>query len=538
MKFSQPATSQSTSRAASITCSLREKNQTWGWAFTGWVFLLLIAWSANVWGQGGRFQVDPIPEELSGAEAMRAMERARREAPGQREAGPNWPQWRAFASFYGSYLFASMTQPEQLAKLPEMNEEILKDLSRAQRTQANEVSRAILAVSVRNGERLAMGNYHPGVRINATLLLGQLFERPPSSTPALPARQALAPLVRLYRSENVPDGVRAAALMGLHRHVVYGLSQLPAPQRSALLSLTLDLVNKPGPEYRTAQGHAFLQRYAVDMLLMLHTEETSESIAEALVKLSSDPQPIISTYAKSRFPRFSSLIKVQEPTELARQWTTNVADVFASEASRLAAMKRPPAASGQTGPYVTPTRTRGRLAEGPGEMADYGGEYDASMTETMETMETMDGGEYMMDDYGGGGDEMYSGMGPGTSFGAQTPEVFASRRRLIHTLEALRFGFSGSRTMDPPRTTAGLVTMLPEDQQLTATQLNKMIENVLKEINEPAYNTSEKFAVLLQQKSAEIRDLSEHLGKEAPAASRPGRSDFVDPLFQDLDPSF
>ena len=70
--------------------------------------------------------------------------------------------------------------------------------------------------------RLVNGNYHPAVRVNAMLAIGELTEepRPPHSPPPLTA--ALTVLSRRVKNRALPDCVRVAAMTGILRHVEAG----------------------------------------------------------------------------------------------------------------------------------------------------------------------------------------------------------------------------------------------------------------------------------------------------------------------------
>lgn len=518
--FDQPSFDQNPRSAVADLSAKSLERRLWGAGFAVLIFLSAIFFSASVWGQAAGFTVDKIPEALTSPTSIRAMEQARKEAPGRRDASPgSWPQWNVFSAYYNQYLFAKMTQPGELANLPAYNEDILKDLRRAQSSGATDVARAIVSWSSNKALALANGNYHPGVRINATLLLGSLSDTPAAGTrPPKPSGGTLSPLVQLYRSEKVPDGVRAAALIGLHRWTRYGLAGLSAPARTGIANMMLELANAPVPANRTPEGHAFLQRYALDILSALYTPELSEQITAAFVKLSTSPDApdIISLYATARLPRLAALDKIQAPQDVAKAWTVNVASVFQSEADRLLAMDPLPSAAKQPRP-VMPNATRGGMPGGmPGGMEmgmdmGMGGMEGGGMDMGMEAPGGMDMGMGM------GGMDM--GMGMGGFSGArnlQPPEILASRRRLIHALQSVRYGVSGSKTMDPSRTPQGLSTVLANQNDMTLEQLNEMLTSALEDVNDSQLITRKTFAAMLEYRSKEIAKLATHLGAPAP----------------------
>ncbi|WP_153556784.1 hypothetical protein [Roseimaritima sediminicola] len=507
-----------------------------GIAFATLLFFAAIVISSQLWGQGAQFEVIDIAPEMEAPAAVKAMDRARKEAPRRREAAPgSWPQWSAFSAYYNRYLFPKMTQPDQLTELPKMNQEILKDLRVAQSSGSTQAAKAILDWSVANARKLAQGNYHPAVRVNATLLLGQLDEQ--ASIPPVPAQQAFLPLVSLYRNKSVPDGVRAAALIGLHRWTQFGLPKLNANTRyrDGLVQIMLDLAKEPVPDNRTAEGHAYLQRYALDALRVLYTDAKSKEITDVFVDLSTSPDasPIISLYAAANIAKLGGSAKVESPTDVAKAWAVNASNVFASEHARLLAMTPPKAAASQSGPVQPQTRGYG-TGGAPGSAgmeygmgAGYGGEMmsDESAYGAAGMMDSgMDGygsdeAGYGMDGMGPGG----YGMGPGgygmggmAPVNPQPPEVTASRRRLIHALECIKYGLTGSRNVEEASTPAGLQTQFPEDQTLAATQLKDTLLEVLDEVNNTEYDTREKFAEMLISQADNLKTLSTHLGQETP----------------------
>lgn len=480
------------------------------------LFLSAIVLSTKTWGQAARFEVIEINPTMLQPDSIKVMDRARKEAPRRREAAPgSWPQWNAFNAYYNQYLFPKMTQPEELTNLPAMTADILKDLRVAQSSNATESARAIMSWSVSNATKLAKGNYHPAVRINATLLLAQLDDR--ASIPPVPAQATLSPLVGLYRDQAAPDGVRAAALIGLHRWTLYGLPQLNANARNGIVTMMLELANAPVPDNRTPGGHAYLQRYALDMLRVLYTEPRGPEITNAFVKLStsSEVSPIISLYATAKLATLADGAKVDAPTDVAKAWTANVANVFASEHARLLAMTPPKAAASQSGPVMP--RTRG-MGAGMGA----GGEMEMDMMAPMGAAE-MGGAEMgmsedmMMGDMGMSEQMMGGGMFGAAMANPQPPEVFASRRRLVHALECLKFGLTGSRTKESPSKPAGLGTKFPAEQRLAVTQLNDTLLEVLEEVNNKEHDTREKFTKMLVSQSSNLKTLSAHLGQEKPA---------------------
>ena len=86
-------------------------------------------------------------------------------------------------------------------------------------------------------QKLAAGNYHPAVRVNAMLMIGDLnrVEQPPTPLP-----EALTVMIAAVQSDQLSDAVRATAMVGIKRHVAAGISEEDA--RKTLTAAMLKIV--------------------------------------------------------------------------------------------------------------------------------------------------------------------------------------------------------------------------------------------------------------------------------------------------------
>jgi hypothetical protein len=71
---------------------------------------------------------------------------------------------------------------------------------------------------------IAKGNYHPAVRYNAALILGQL-DAQPGAKPLPAGTEAILAFLENDQFNNVPvpTAVQIAALVSLHRHARLGV---------------------------------------------------------------------------------------------------------------------------------------------------------------------------------------------------------------------------------------------------------------------------------------------------------------------------
>lgn len=506
-------------------------------AFFFVALFLMVFWAGKSFGQAnGKYDVDQLNPKLKEPAAVKALESARRQMASRRNADTSSREWKIFKVYYTDYIFKRMTLPEARGELSEIvNDVILKDLARAQRANAT-AAPAILQWSIKEANDVASGNYHPAARINAAILLANLDEKPAdnsSGTPPTPSTATFAPLKKLWDDQNNPDGVRAAALQGLRRHVTYGFRGMKADDKKSLQTSMFQLLAAEPPAGRNPAAHGFLQRYAVDILYVLNDESSAQTLTNALIKLSSDPatDPVISLYAAQKLARIGKEIKpIAEPAAVATAWSSKAADFFGNESERLVNMKRPEPVPDQprlVDPNPAPSRMAG---SGGGYGAEMMGGYGSEMMGGYGS-EMMDGGPesmgsdtmsgYGSDMMGGYGSDMMGGYGGmGASAAKPQPiEVIAARRKLNHALQSLNYGLTGSTTLEPAKNPAGVVQATAEADRAALLQLVEAIATAVEHVNDPQYDTREKFAEMVAEEAAALRKLSRRLGG---AAAQPG----------------
>ena len=161
--------------------------------------------------------------------------------------------------YFKVYVPAKMTAPDGIKDLTAVTQEAANLLVRAQRSNNQAVIQRITLLLLESMKGVAEGNYHPAARINAILLLSRLDRQPANpatKTPPLPLEQTLPILLSLYQDANNVDGVRAAALHGIHRHVRFGFPGIDAESRGTITQEMTSLLNAPAPAGRNAKAHA------------------------------------------------------------------------------------------------------------------------------------------------------------------------------------------------------------------------------------------------------------------------------------------
>ncbi len=185
------------------------------------------------------FLSEKMNPQLLSRQTVLAMEQARKEGISKADFSDKWEKFPAFEAYYRKYVMGKFKDGEFLGDLGTLTQSILEDNERAARVNAPAapfINRYILEIA----GGISMKNYHPAARVNATLLLALLDdapENPSTKTPPTPSASALKPLVQLYSTDTLPDGVRAAALFGITRHVSLGAVKNPQQQAFIVKSM-------------------------------------------------------------------------------------------------------------------------------------------------------------------------------------------------------------------------------------------------------------------------------------------------------------
>lgn len=122
-------------------------------------------------------------------------------------------------------------------------------------------------------KKLIEGNYAPGTRVNATLLLGELNDVDAKSpTPATPHRAALKYLLDLLDNQAISPEVKGAALVGILRHVeldaiaAAGQKMPPADMDAVVTKMIALASTKDAPPEIAKPVFTFMQRRAATIL--------------------------------------------------------------------------------------------------------------------------------------------------------------------------------------------------------------------------------------------------------------------------------
>jgi hypothetical protein len=171
-----------------------------------------------------------------------------------------------FDNYWNQQFFAEMTQIDTVGDIGKLRDGLL---DRALRPASNrEAHDRLVKLTFDRMTKIAADNYHPFVRYNALLIIGDLSEREPTSTqPGIPYKQGFAVLMQALGHDKLPDGLRVAALRGVVRHVEAG--GLSAAELASVREAAFGLLTKAAPAGRSTEAHDFIRRRAADVLGMI-----------------------------------------------------------------------------------------------------------------------------------------------------------------------------------------------------------------------------------------------------------------------------
>jgi hypothetical protein len=138
---------------------------------------------------------------------------------------------------------------------------------------------------------MARGNFHPAVRYNAVLMLGDLDQQLASGTnPPVPHAKATAELLELIEQQQfnkiaVPESVKLGALIGLERHTRYGIDP---SLNERLTKAMIGVMASPTPEDVEPNVHDWLRSTAASVLANQYAKNPNKEVQAALTKLIAD----------------------------------------------------------------------------------------------------------------------------------------------------------------------------------------------------------------------------------------------------------
>ncbi|EMI47230.1 hypothetical protein RRSWK_00236 [Rhodopirellula sp. SWK7] len=529
-----PAT-MSTGRAVATHAGASGRDRS-RWAVKLWWAMAITAASwwliANVASaqQYETFKLDPAYEAFKDPKEASKLERAVLQLKTAKDLSKVEASAPGMSKFYlESYIPWKITQRENLPELSSTIEGLLKDVDGAQRI-GSAGTRTLLAGTFIGMKKIAEGNYMPAARINAINALSRLNAKPldlANGRPPLPLSYSYPILYKLYTNEKESDGIRAAALHGIHSYVRLAFPVMKADEKTALVAEMNKLLAAEPPKSRDAKAHAYLQRFAVDILNILRAPNDA-SLGTQLISISTaeDNPDLIALYSAAKLGSFQTGLqgKVEDPSAVTKQWSVRAFNALQSELDRFEAQTRPrPAQSQPPNPIdflrkakpkkpqaiaaTRRSRTSSDMGMGMGRGMGMDAGYSPDMDMDMEMGMEMGMGMGM-------GMEMDMGMGMEMGYGMQMmanpqpPEVNLSRRKIDFVLQQLLQGATGSAKGTPEEKPAGLLAAVPENARPEVQAWVDSILQVSEALNDEKLDTLELWLEALELQRPALGDLA------------------------------
>lgn len=190
--------------------------------------------------------------------------------------------------WYTDYAFPLMTDYNDLGRASQLRIDLLTEISRIRNA---EVHREMVSQTLDRMKTVVDGNYHPLVKVNAMYAIAGLndVESSFSARVPQPAAEALPYLLEKLNDAKSIDGIKVAALVGIHRHVMSLLAPTPPrsmnpTQRDAVVAALLTVAKtKDAPANRSKAGHAWMRGRAMEALAALGEVGRDKSIYATIV---------------------------------------------------------------------------------------------------------------------------------------------------------------------------------------------------------------------------------------------------------------
>lgn len=194
-------------------------------------------------------------------------------------------------SFLTKYFFPLMSQnsPNNLAALAKLRKTLMTQyIPEASNAASREY---FIEQTFFYSRGMARGNFHPAVRYNAVLMLGELDQQLAAGTnPPVPHPKATQELLELVEQTQinrieVPESVKLGALLGLERHTRYGIDPALGDR---LTKTMIAVMASPTPEDVESAVHDWTRSSAAMVLANQYAKTPTKEVQTALTNLIAD----------------------------------------------------------------------------------------------------------------------------------------------------------------------------------------------------------------------------------------------------------
>ncbi len=303
-----------------------------------------LATAQQAWGPP--YKTIPLPDKFKGK--GRAISQAKLVKEGVLQGRLVLDEKREeFVSWYRDYQFRRLTLPEFFHEIDKIRDDLMKDLRGA---RSPDVHQFLIDTYFTYASKICTENYYPAARVNSMLLiagLNQLEENARTQPQPTPYARALTFMLQQLQDGRQLDGVKAVALVGIRRHVRLALANprytFSPAQRDAILTVTRSLIaQREPPAGRTASGHAWMQRRAMESAVLVADLNKDTAILQDLAAIlnedEADPSLVCATARAVGHLRVPRGIKY-DAVPLAQRIGKHVVMVVDREADRIAKKK-------------------------------------------------------------------------------------------------------------------------------------------------------------------------------------------------------
>jgi hypothetical protein len=191
-------------------------------------------------------------------------------------------------NYLRGFFFPSMTQtnPDSLAEIANLRERLFKMyIGQAGNAATQEY---LIGQTFTFARGMARNNFHPAVRYNAALILGDLSSK--VTEPQVPLKQATEELLELIEQEQfnkipVPESVKLGAVIGLERQTRFGIDPSLADRLNKAM---IDVLNSKAPEDVEPAVHDWLRGTAALTLANQYAKAPNREAFAAIVAFAAD----------------------------------------------------------------------------------------------------------------------------------------------------------------------------------------------------------------------------------------------------------
>jgi hypothetical protein len=191
-------------------------------------------------------------------------------------------------NYLRGFFFPSMTQtnPDALAEIANLRERLFK-MYIGQAGNAN-TQEYLIGETFKFARGMARNNFHPAVRYNAALILGDLASK--VADPPVPLKQATEELLELVEQDQfnkipVPESVKLGAVLGLERQTRYGIDPSLADRLNKAM---IGVLNSKAPEDVDPAVHDWLRSTAALTLANQYAKAPNREAFAALIAFVAD----------------------------------------------------------------------------------------------------------------------------------------------------------------------------------------------------------------------------------------------------------